>query len=46
MFKADTDLNAKITETRDAFEVPEREEMDPPTPEQVEENRAKWGYSV
>jgi ferredoxin len=46
VFKDDTALNAKITETRDNFEVPEREDQDPPTPDQVEENRKKWGYEA
>jgi len=45
VFNADTELNASITEVRDDFEVPEREEADPPTPEEVEDNRKKWGYA-
>ncbi len=46
VFTADTELNASITDTRDDFEVPEREDIDPPTPDEVEENRKKWGYSA
>ena len=46
LFTKDTELNASIVEKRDEFEVPERGELDPPTPEEVEENRKKWGYSV
>ena len=46
LFSKDTELNASIVEKRDDFEVPERGELDPPTPEEVEENRKKWGYSV
>ncbi|MCP5042766.1 MAG: 4Fe-4S dicluster domain-containing protein [bacterium] len=46
VFKADTDLNAKISDVRDKFEVPERGEVDAPSPDEVEENRKKWGYSV
>jgi ferredoxin len=46
VFAKDTDLNAKITDSRDDFEVPEREDVDAPTPEQVEENRKKWGYEA
>ena len=42
----DTELNAAITERREEFEVPEHEDVDPPTPEQVEENRQKWAYSA
>ena len=44
IFAKDTDLNAKITETRDSFEVPEKPDAPLPTPEQVKENKAKWGY--
>ena len=46
LFSKDTELNASIVEKRDEFEVPERGELDPPTPEEVEENRKKWGYSA
>ncbi len=46
VFEADTALNAKILEVKDDFEVPEVEEKTRPTPEQVAENRKKWGYTV
>jgi ferredoxin len=46
VFSKDIELNASIIAKRDEFEVPERPELDPPTPEEVEENRKKWGYSV
>jgi len=46
IFSADTVLNADIVNNRDDFEVPEHEDLDPPTPEQVEENRQKWGYTA
>ena len=46
VFADDTALNAKIIETRDDFDVPEREEQDAPTPDEVEENRKKWGYQA
>jgi len=46
VFAKDTELNANIVARRDEFEVPEHEDQDPPTPEQVEENRQKWGYSA
>ena len=46
LFSKDTELNSSIVEKRDEFEVPERGELDPPTPEEVEENRKKWGYSA
>ncbi len=44
VFQADIALNAKIVETRDDFEVPEKPDTTPPTPEQVKENKAKWNY--
>ncbi len=46
VFSKDIELNASIIAKRDEFEVPEHPELDPPTPEEVEENRKKWGYSV
>ncbi len=46
IFAKDTELNASIVEKRDDFEVPECGDLDPPTPEEVEENRKKWGYSA
>ncbi len=45
VFEADTALNAKILEDKDHFEVPEVEEKQRPTPEQVAENKKKWGYT-
>jgi ferredoxin len=46
VFSKDIELNANIVERRDEFVVPERGELDPPTPEEVEENRKKWGYTA
>jgi ferredoxin len=43
-FQADIDANAKITEFKAQFVVPEVSEKPKPTPEQVEENKKKWGY--
>ena len=43
-FQDDTALNAKILADKAAFRVPEVGEKAKPTPEQVEENKAKWGY--
>jgi ferredoxin len=45
VFQDDTGLNAKVVDLKDDFSVPEVEEKPKPTPEQVEENKAKWGYS-
>ena len=44
VFEPDVALNAKIVETRDDFEVPEKPDLPIPTPEQVAENKKKWGY--
>ncbi len=44
VFNADTVLNAKIVDIRDEFEVPEKPDMEVPTPEQVTANKEKWGY--
>ena len=46
VFTDDTPLNAKIVDVRDDFEVPEKPDLEPPTPEQIAENKAKWGYDA
>jgi ferredoxin len=43
VFKEDTTLNAAMMEEATSFEVPVREDKDSPTPDQVQENKAKWG---
>ena len=43
--KEDTALNAAMMDVADDFEVPVREEKPQPTPEQVAENKKKWGVS-
>jgi ferredoxin len=45
IFKDDTALNAKIVDLRDEFEVPEKPDIDTPTPEEVQANKEKWGYT-
>ncbi len=45
VFVQDTELNAKIVDTRDDFEVPEKDDMEIPTPEQIKGNKEKWGYA-
>ncbi len=45
MFQDDTALNAKILDLKDQFSVPEVQEKDKPTPEQIDANKAKWGYT-
>lgn len=44
VFQADIDLNAKITEHKSQFAVPEVTEKPKPTPEQIEENKKKWDF--
>jgi len=46
VFQEDTPLNAKILEHKDEFSVPEVEEKSKPTPEEIAENKAKWGFTA
>ena len=46
VFTDDTGLNAKILDDKDSFSVPEVEEKPKPTPQAIEENKTKWGYSA
>ena len=46
VFKEDTDLNYKMMDQKDDFRVPEHEEKPQPTPEQVAENKKKWGLEA
>jgi len=45
VFHDDVALNARMLEAKDQFTVPEVTEKQKPTPEQIEENKTKWGYS-
>lgn len=45
VFETDTALNAKILDLKDSFSVPEVAETEKPSPQQIEENKAKYGYS-
>lgn len=45
VFKEDVEHNAQIMDAKDDFEVPTHTDNDQPTPEQVSENKAKWGLS-
>jgi len=44
VFADDVALNARSVAAKADFAVPEVEEKPPPTPEQVRENKRKWGY--
>ncbi len=46
VFQSDIALNAKCVDQKDDFSVPEVEDKDKPSPEQIEENKAKWGYTA
>ena len=46
VFEEDTSLNAKIVDDRDAFEVPEREDVDVPSTDDISKNKAKWNYDA
>jgi ferredoxin len=45
VFEADVAENAKIVDERDDFEVPERADVDVPTPDKISENKEKWNYA-
>ena len=45
VLQEDIAINAKILDAKDDFSVPDVEEKPKPTPEQIEENKQKWGYS-
>jgi len=42
-FQDDIALNARIVDVADQREVPEKEDKPAPTPEQIRENKEKWG---
>ncbi|MEM7408612.1 MAG: 4Fe-4S binding protein [Myxococcota bacterium] len=46
VFKEDVDKNAKILDAKDDFSVPDVEEKEKPTQEQIDANKEKWGYSA
>ncbi len=45
VFDDDTALNARILDAKDEFSVPEVEDKQKPTSEQIEENKRKWAYA-
>jgi len=44
VFRDDTALNARIVEAKDDFQVPPKVEKPRPSPEEIAENKQKWGY--
>ncbi|GIW45924.1 MAG: hypothetical protein KatS3mg077_3206 [Candidatus Binatia bacterium] len=45
IFKSDIALNYEIREHSGEFQVKKHEQKPKPTPEQVEANKRKWGYT-
>ena len=45
IFREDIALNAKCVDAKDEFSVPEVEEKDKPSPEQIDANKRKWDYA-
>ena len=45
VFEEDIAINAKIVDERDDFEVPEREDADVPSTDQLTANKEKWSYA-
>ena len=45
VFNDDIELNSRVCEDSDSLEVPEHEEKERPTPDEVSANKAKWGLS-
>jgi ferredoxin len=45
VFADDIPLNYAMKDHKDAFQVPKTESKPHPTPEQVDANKKKWGYS-
>ncbi|MCG8553721.1 MAG: ferredoxin family protein [Proteobacteria bacterium] len=46
LLQEDIELNARMVDVQDDFSVAEHEEKPTPTPEQVAENKAKWGLEA
>jgi ferredoxin len=45
VFNDDIALNAQTVDIKEAFQVPDVEEKPKPSPEQIEANKKKWGYT-
>ena len=46
VFNPDIALNAQIVDAKAEFSVPEVEEKNKPTPQQIADNKAKWGFEA
>ena len=46
VFQEDVALNAQVSEGKDNFSVPETTDKEKPTPDQIAENKSKWGLSA
>jgi len=45
VFRDDIGLNARCVDAKSDFSVPEVEEKEKPSPEQIDANKEKWGYA-
>jgi ferredoxin len=45
VFQEDVALNGQVVESKDNFAVPETGDTEKPTPEQISENKSKWGLN-
>ncbi len=45
VFHDDIALGEKVAGEKDSFQVPKVAEKPKPTPEEIEENKKKWGYT-
>ena len=45
VFRDDIALNARCVDAKEEFSVPEVEEKEKPSPEQIAANKEKWGYA-
>ena len=45
IFQSDIELNARVADAKDSYQVPEVGEKPRPTEEQVAENKRKWSYA-
>ena len=46
IFAKDTELNASIVSEKESFAVPEVEDKTKPSPQEIEANKKKWGFSA
>jgi ferredoxin len=45
VFQDDVGLNAQVADDKEGFAVPETGDNETPTPDQITENKSKWGLN-